>query len=710
MFALLRMMALPVVAPLCVGHTAQATTLSISANPASVTSGAVSTLTWSSTNTTSCAGSGAWSGVKAKSGSQSVIVPNGLSTYALSCSGTAGSASNGVVIGAGATPPALYLLNVSLSGSGTVTSNPSGIACGATCSASYPSGAAVTLSAAPAAGYTFSGWSGACTGTGACTTTLSAARSVTATFALTTPSIASVAAACAAEPMRGNVFYYCDCGTGAEAGCVAGNDANAGTSASAPRRTIANAAARFSSLAVNDTVALCKGGAFDSAGDNTIGSNRCGAGVACNDLREYAPTIFAGTAKPIINNAPGEIALFRFQGTGGIRLLNLALKGGAATAGTTNQAFFLYRGAHDVTMCNLDMDAFDLTVYNESGGVGDAPTMNIKLTGSRITNSRVIAYLGGGINDDVSYNYWDGNGSSNVFDHTLYFASAKELQNMRIVGNYVRGQYGSTCLGAPIVAHMEVDGLLVKDNVVDIAASAITGGCWGIAFNNFTGATEPIYHRNAVFSGNTIKNGGNTALTVTGCPNCLIENNLIIHETSMGASGIVVATGPARTAPADDVNTQNTIRNNTIWYGPNANQSGIGIVVGTEGTGHIIANNSVTYSGTSTGNNGPFNCYQYPLALASYAFINNNHCNSAANYNWEATRGSLAAWRTYSAASGFDTVSITLNPLFTAAGTNFTPSVGSPLIGAGSALYGSLFDMFGKARTNPPAIGAVEGN
>ena len=43
-------------------------------------------------------------------------------------------------------------------------------------------------------------------------------------------SIASVQAAFAAEPMRGPVYYYCDCGPGAEGDCVAGNDANAGTS------------------------------------------------------------------------------------------------------------------------------------------------------------------------------------------------------------------------------------------------------------------------------------------------------------------------------------------------------------------------------------------------------------------------------------------------------------------------------------------------
>jgi len=72
-------------------------------------------------------------------------------------------------------------------GSGTVTSSPAGISCGATCSASYASGTPVTLTAAPAAGSTFTGWSGGgCSGTGPCIVTLSATTSVTATFTLTT--------------------------------------------------------------------------------------------------------------------------------------------------------------------------------------------------------------------------------------------------------------------------------------------------------------------------------------------------------------------------------------------------------------------------------------------------------------------------------------------------------------------------------------------
>src|SRR5206468_7741022 len=62
---------------------------------------------------------------------------------------------------------------------------PAGIACGTTCAAAFASGTAVTLTAAPAAGSTFSGWSGGgCTGTGTCTVTVNAAQTVTATFAL----------------------------------------------------------------------------------------------------------------------------------------------------------------------------------------------------------------------------------------------------------------------------------------------------------------------------------------------------------------------------------------------------------------------------------------------------------------------------------------------------------------------------------------------
>jgi lysophospholipase L1-like esterase len=80
--------------------------------------------------------------------------------------------------------PATFTLAVTKSGAGagTVNSTPAGISCGGSCSANYASGTSVTLTAAVASNSTFAGWSGACSGTGACTVAMTQARSVTATF------------------------------------------------------------------------------------------------------------------------------------------------------------------------------------------------------------------------------------------------------------------------------------------------------------------------------------------------------------------------------------------------------------------------------------------------------------------------------------------------------------------------------------------------
>jgi uncharacterized repeat protein (TIGR02543 family) len=69
------------------------------------------------------------------------------------------------------------------SGNGTVTSSPPGINCGTDCTKAFPTGTAVTLTAAPDNASTFSGWSGACTGTQTtCQLTMDAAKTVVATF------------------------------------------------------------------------------------------------------------------------------------------------------------------------------------------------------------------------------------------------------------------------------------------------------------------------------------------------------------------------------------------------------------------------------------------------------------------------------------------------------------------------------------------------
>jgi hypothetical protein len=72
---------------------------------------------------------------------------------------------------------------ISGTGSGTVTSAPAGINCAPDCSVVYNFGAVVTLTATADANSTFSGWAGACSGTGVCMVTMNADMSATATFA-----------------------------------------------------------------------------------------------------------------------------------------------------------------------------------------------------------------------------------------------------------------------------------------------------------------------------------------------------------------------------------------------------------------------------------------------------------------------------------------------------------------------------------------------
>lgn len=68
-------------------------------------------------------------------------------------------------------------------GSGSVTSTPAGIdACSLPCKAGYTTGSSVTLAATAATGSVFAGWSGACTGMGACQVTMNSAKTVTANF------------------------------------------------------------------------------------------------------------------------------------------------------------------------------------------------------------------------------------------------------------------------------------------------------------------------------------------------------------------------------------------------------------------------------------------------------------------------------------------------------------------------------------------------
>jgi hypothetical protein len=197
-----------------------------------------------------------------------------------------------------------------------------------------------------------------------------------------------------------------------------------------------------------------------------------------------------------------------------------------------------------------------------------------------------------------------------------------------------------------------------------------------------------------------VVNVGNLGIGVAACPDCIIENNVVVQQQSFGSMGISV---PDRDRDSLDEMSQNvTVRNNSLYMSSN---DSVGIYVGEEGTSHVVVNNAIYFAGS-----GNFSCFDFNLPTGSYEAIDNNLCyypNSSVA-QWEAGSGDLNAWRT---ASGFDMNSIVANPLFVSPGPTLhglNLSSGSPAINAGHASLSSSQDMFGVSRDASPDIGAYE--
>ena len=85
---------------------------------------------------------------------------------------------------------------------------------GSACTRTYDYGTSVTLSATPDTGYSFTAWSGACTGNGACPLTIDGDKAVGASFTLNTHTLTVTA------PLHGTITSadtFITCGTGGSA-------------------------------------------------------------------------------------------------------------------------------------------------------------------------------------------------------------------------------------------------------------------------------------------------------------------------------------------------------------------------------------------------------------------------------------------------------------------------------------------------------------
>ena len=193
-------------------------------------------------------------------------------------------------------------LSVTLAGTGSVMSNPTGLNCGATCSTDFPNGTAVTLTATGAG---FTGWSGGCTGTGACVVTLNANAAVTATF-IAVPVMANVTVTKA-----GN-------GAGTVTSSPAGLDCGATCSAQLVQGTViltANAA----------TGSTFAGWSAGTGNANCTGTNTCGIPLTVDS------TVIATFT---LNAVPVSVTANVASGNGGSGTVTCLPNGGVVPCGS----------------------------------------------------------------------------------------------------------------------------------------------------------------------------------------------------------------------------------------------------------------------------------------------------------------------------------------------------------------------------------------
>jgi hypothetical protein len=539
-------------------------------------------------------------------------------------------------------------------------------------------------------------------------------KAATATVTVSAPpSTSDWSARCAAEPLRttGTTYYVCDCQAGADPGCVAGNDANAGTSPSAPLRTWVAASGKWQSMNAGDTVALCKGGRFDGSGAGGFGNwrnTRCSASSASTTciLRDYQPpwgpnvtaapaVAVTGTQTPIMIG--GGIAVQ------GYRMLNLHFLNTAGggqgiwdqTAGVSSDGIMI-NGLSGSEFCNNVYEGFRIGFY-----VQMADTTN--LHGNRILNSCMDGALAIMTNSEWDGNYFDNNGHdacdtpayrmidnpSGGTTHTMYFDCNQPYQcaNNRFVNNQmyrttVDPRTNACRQNALSFAGLQAN-ILIENNYWESTTTPGSNCTW-LAGGAYV-STES--ESNLTVRRNHLKTHEGAVMSYANVTGMLIEDNVITSTgtTVSGSNAFWDTDQSLISVPHNNgspIASNATIRNNTIYIAGNigATRGWSAISVTRNGsTGANVTGNSVYVApggALST-------CFKVANP-AGLAYMDNNSCSGAANYayvNSADAMYTLAGWQSF---AGRDGHSSTTTPTFVSAPANLAPAAGSSLVGAAS--------------------------
>jgi YVTN family beta-propeller protein len=480
--------------------------------------------------------------------------------------GVAGSTQTVLLQGTGQGSALTFNLSVNFTGNGAGSvSDGANLVCHSptACSQAYSQGSVVNLTATPSAGSIFYGWSGACTGSGACSVTMSAAQTVTANFT------SAVASNCA----PGDILWI-----GGASG-VWSNAANwsGGVVPNGTVHVCINGAQSPASQVTLDT-SVSVGGLTINAG-NTLtlgnGTNLAVSGTISNSgiititsgnsntyLRINGAVTLTGGGTLILNQPSGAVQPIIYNNSSGsLTNVNNVIQGGGLI-GQNNLAFTNQSGG----VVNATSSISPLQIAPSSAtnqGLFEATTGTLQILSNVNNNSATITAAGSNANVQILNTTVQGGtlsssaggtiGTTSGFSATLDGSAQGALT---IVGTFNSPNNTSTYISGTIINNgtMQITSGASLTYLRINGAVTLTGG-GTVNFTQPAGAQQPILYNNASGSLTNVNNliqgagliGQNNLAFTNQAAGIISANNALfpleIVTSSFLNQGLLQATG-----------------------------------------------------------------------------------------------------------------------------------------------------------------------
>ena len=373
-------------------------------------------------------------------------------------------------------------LSVSVSGNGTVTSSPPAIDCMTACSASFASGIVVTLTPFPANGWSFNGWSGACTGNGGCSVTMNTAQSVAANFIVTGSGPGSSTSVLFVDPEAGT-------DTGACPQTAPCQTLNYALFKSASGSVIeVESGGVFGPIYISQPIAI--NGPADGSASIVWASTQPGCVAAsagiCNGggNANYAVEIAAGTANNptialsniLIDNGSGSSGAVHVASAFNVSFKNVVLRGGSGAIAQ----IMLVNSSQD-SQLQLYFSNCDIGFSTSGGGLLVAPTsatpVNTLFQGGEVHNGLFgLKFDASGLS--AGANIQAGVDNTKLFSFANSAVTAKAASGGSVAALLSRSTIENTGSSAFNVNGANAVGLLFRDTITanQVGVAPFSGG------------------------------------------------------------------------------------------------------------------------------------------------------------------------------------------------------------------------------------------